>query len=86
MKFPLPSFDDYLKDPLKYIQFLLILVVGYLWWDGKTNYEAQINNCSSDVERLELRINELSERVRKSDSTLARAQGILSVIHDRQSR
>jgi len=41
MKIPL-SFEDYLKDPLKYIQFILILVVGYLWIDNKMNYQSRI--------------------------------------------
>jgi hypothetical protein len=81
MKIPL-SFEDYLKDPLKYIQFILILVVGYLWIDNKMNYQKQITNCSSDVVELREDVKTLTERLRKTDSTLARTQGILSVLND----
>ena len=76
------KFEDYLKDPLKYIQFILILVVGYLWIDNKMNYQKQITNCSSDVVELREDVKTLTERLRKTDSTLARTQGILSVLND----
>jgi|688.fasta_scaffold24679_4 hypothetical protein len=79
MKIPL-SFEDYLKDPLKYIQFILILVVGYLWIDNKMNYQSRITECSTNVEKLSTDVEQLRERLRKTDSTLARTQGILSVI------
>jgi hypothetical protein len=81
MKIPL-SFEDYLKDPLKYIQFILILVVGYLWVDNKMNYQKQIKSCSSDVVELREDVENLTERLRKTDSTLARTQGILSVLNE----
>lgn len=81
MKLPI-SFDQFSKDPVKGLLFIVILAVGYLYFDNKLNYQSQIENCSTKVEKLMLKIEVLEDRLRKSDSTLARAAARLEVLNE----
>lgn len=79
MKLPI-SFEQFAKDPIKGLLFLVILAVGYLYVDNKMNYQGQIENCGKDVQKLSTKIEMLEERLRKSDSTLARASVKLELL------
>ena len=81
MKLPI-NFDQFSKDPVKGLLFITILTVGYLYVDNKMNYQAQIENCSVKVEKLTLKIEILEDKLRKSDSTLARAAARLEVLNE----
>jgi hypothetical protein len=81
MKLPI-SFDQFSKDPVKGLLFIMILTVGYLYVDNKMNYQAQIENCSVKVEKLTIKIEILEDKLRKSDSTLARAAARLEVLNE----
>lgn len=79
MKLPI-SFEQFSKDPWKAVQFLLLIVVGYLWMDNKMNYQDQIDVCGSEVKELRLEVDKLKEDKRKADSTLARVSTKLEMI------
>lgn len=79
MKLPI-NFEQFSKDPVKGLLFLVILAVGYLYVDNKMNYQGQIENCGGEVEKLDKKIEILEERLRKSDSTLARASVKLELL------
>jgi hypothetical protein len=79
MKLPI-SFEQFSKDPVKGLLFLVILAVGYLYVDNKMNYQGQIENCGKDVQKLSTKIEMLEDRLRKSDSTLARASVKLELL------
>jgi len=81
MKLPI-SFDQFSKDPVKGLLFIMILTVGYLYVDNKMNYQSQIENCSVKVEKLTLKIEILEDKLRKSDSTLARAAARLEILNE----
>lgn len=81
MKLPI-SFDQFSKDPVKGLLFITILTIGYLYFDNKLNYQSQIENCSIKVEKLMLKIEVLEDKLRKSDSTLARAAARLEVLNE----
>ena len=74
MKLPI-NFDQFSKDPVKGLLFIVVLAVGYLYMDNKMNYQSQIESCSVKVEFLE-------EKLRKSDSTLARAAARLEILNE----
>lgn len=81
MKLPI-SFDQFSKDPVKGLLFITILTIGYLYVDNKMNYQDQIESCSVKVEKLTLKIEILEDKLRKSDSTLARAAARLEILNE----
>jgi outer membrane murein-binding lipoprotein Lpp len=79
MEMPI-SFKEFSKDPVKGLLFLVVLAVGYLYIDNKMNYISQIDKCSVNVEQLTKKVDLLDERLKKSDSTLARAAAKLELL------
>lgn len=76
------SFKDFAKDPVKGLLFLVLIAVGYLYVDNKMNYTSQIDKCGINVEKLTKKVDLLDERLRKSDSTLARAGAKLEMLNE----
>jgi hypothetical protein len=81
MQLPI-SFKEFSKDPVKGLLFLVIIAVGYLYVDNKTNYTSQIEKCDVNVENLTNKVDLLDERLKKSDSTLARAAAKLEMLSE----
>lgn len=81
MKLPI-SFEQFSKDPVKGLLFLVLMAVGYLYVDNKMNYQGQVENCGKTVEKLQTKLDVLEERLRKSDSTLARAAAKLEILDE----
>ncbi len=81
MKLPI-NFEQFSKDPVKGLLFLVLLAVGYLYVDNKMNYQGQVENCGQTVDKLTIKIDALEERLRKSDSTLARAAAKLEILNE----
>ena len=52
MKLPV-SFEQFKKNPIAAIAFLLVIVVGYLYIDNKTVYSQQLDDCKDRIEKLE---------------------------------
>ena len=76
------SFKDFAKDPVKGLLFLVLIAVGYLYVDNKMNYTSQIDKCGVNVQELNKKVDLLDERLRKSDSTLARAGAKLEMLNE----
>jgi hypothetical protein len=68
MKLPI-NFEQFVKEPVKAIMFLLICAVVYLYVDMKLTHGKQIKRCELNEEKIEV----LTERLRRSDSTLSSA-------------
>jgi hypothetical protein len=64
------SFEQFSKDPVKGLLFIVLAAIGYLYVDGKMNYTKQIDACNIEVVVLNEKIDKLTEHIRKSDSTL----------------
>jgi hypothetical protein len=64
------SFEQFSKDPVKGLLFIVLAAIGYLYVDGKMNYTKQIDACNVEVVVLNQKIDKLTEHIRKSDSTL----------------
>jgi hypothetical protein len=79
MKLPI-SFEQFSKDPWKAVQFLLLIVVGYLWLDNKMNYQSQIETHTSKIVLLETKMDKCLVQLKKSDSALAAATTKLEVL------
>ena len=74
------SFKDFSKDPVKGMLFLVLLAIGYLYVDGKMNYTSQIETQAKKIQILEVRIENLGNQLRRSDSTLAAAESKIAVL------
>lgn len=74
------SFEQFVKDPLKAIMFLVVCAVGYLYVDNKMNLNSQIEKCDKNVQEVYKKVDVLEEKLRKSDSTLARAGAKLEML------
>lgn len=79
MKPPI-TFQQFSKDPVKGLFFMVILAVGYLYVDNRLNYTRQIEKCELMTQQLNTKITLLEEKLRKSDSTLSRAAAKLEFL------
>lgn len=74
------SFKDFSKDPVKGLLFIVLIAIGYLYVDGKMNYTNQIETQAKKIEVLEVRLENISNQLRRSDSTLAAAESKIAVL------
>ena len=88
MKLPI-DFKDFAKDPVKGLLFIVLLAVGYLYYDNKASYQkqteeykAQYTECGTKVEALENKLDEKTERLRRADSVMAISVARLEVLNE----
>jgi hypothetical protein len=88
MKLPI-DFKDFAKDPVKGLLFIVILAVGYLYFDNKTSYKdqmieykQQIGSCDDKVNNLEVKLDQKTERLRRADSVMAISVARLEVLNE----
>jgi len=79
VKMPI-SFEQFSKDPIKALLFIMLLVIGYLYIDGKMNYEDQITKHEEKIVILENKVDLLSTALKRSDSALAVAVTKLEIL------
>jgi hypothetical protein len=65
------SFEQFSKDPVKGLLFIVLIAIGYLYVDGKMNYQSQIEKHENKIVVLENKIDLLSTALKRSDSALA---------------
>ena len=76
------GFKQFAKEPIKAILFILLLAVGYLYIDQKLFYNSQIEVQGTKIEKLELKIDQLTEQLRKSDSTYSAAASKIATLQE----
>ena len=64
MKFPI-SFEDFIKDPIKAMMFLVLVGIVFLYVDNRMVYKEQI-------EAQKVRINKLEQDVEKLQQTVVK--------------
>jgi len=69
MKTPI-TFEQFSKDPVKGLLFIVIVAIGYLYIDIKMNYSGQVNKCDDQVVVLNQKVDQLTEHIHRSDSAL----------------
>jgi hypothetical protein len=65
------SFEQFSKDPVKGLLFIVLIVIGYLYVDSKMNYQAQIEKHEAKIVLLESKTELLYTALKRSDSALA---------------
>jgi outer membrane murein-binding lipoprotein Lpp len=76
------SFKEFAKEPVKGLLFIVIIAIGYLYVDGKVNYNSQIEKQGQKIEVLESKVDALTNQLRKSDSALSAAVSKITVLQE----
>jgi hypothetical protein len=76
------SFAEFAKEPVKGLMFICLVAVGYLYVDGKINYNNQIETQGKKIEVLETKIDLLTNQLRKSDSALSSAVSKINTLQE----
>jgi hypothetical protein len=74
------SFEQFSKDPVKGLLFIALLAIGYLYIDGKMNYQEQITKHEEKIIVLENKVDLFSTALKRSDSALAVAVTKLEIL------
>lgn len=74
------TFEQFSKDPVKGLLFIVIMAIGYLYVDGKLNYQGQIEKHEAKIVVLEDKIDLLTTSLKRSDSALAVAVTKLEIL------
>ena len=76
------SSKEFAKEPVKGLLFIVIIAIGYLYVDGKINYNTQIKNQGNKIEVLETKVDALTNQLRRSDSALSAAVSKITVLQE----
>ena len=76
------SFKEFAKEPVKGLMFICIIAVGYLYVDIKMTNTSSQESQNAKIEKLEIKVDMLTEALRKSDSTLSSASSKISVLQE----
>ena len=76
------TFKEFSKDPVKGLLFIVIIAIGYMYFDGKVNYQDQILKQGQKIVMLETKIDQLSDQLRRSDSALSGAISKIAVLQE----
>jgi hypothetical protein len=76
------SFAEFVKEPIKGLMFICLVAVGYLYVDGKMNYNSQIEKQGEKIESLEVKIDIVTLNLKRSDSLLAASLSKLTTLQE----
>lgn len=76
------SFKEFSKEPVKGLMFICIIAVGYLYVDIKMSNNSTQETQNTKIEKLEFKVDQLTESLRKSDSTLSAAASKIAVLQE----
>jgi hypothetical protein len=62
--------------------FIVIIAIGYLYVDGKINYTSQIENQGKKIEVMEIKIDNVTLNLKRSDSLLAASLSKLTTLQE----
>jgi prefoldin subunit 5 len=76
------SFKEFAKEPVKGLMFICIIAVGYLYVDIKMTNSSTQKVQNEKIEKLEGKIDDLTNALRKSDSTSSALASKISVLQE----
>lgn len=76
------SFKEFSKDPVKGLMFICIIAVGYLYVDIKMSNNSIQSAQNAKIEKLEIKVEQLTEQLRRSDSTLSASASKIKVLQE----
>ena len=81
VKLPI-SFKEFAKEPVKGLMFICIIAVGYLYVDIKMSNTSQQKTLNEKIVKLEIKVDQLTDQLRKSDSALSAAASKIAVLQE----
>lgn len=81
VKLPI-SFKEFSKEPVKGLMFLCIIAVGYLYVDIKMSNTADKKMLTDKITVLEVKVDQLTDALRRSDSTLSAAASKIATLQE----
>ena len=76
------SFKEFAKEPVKGLMFICIIAVGYLYVDIKMTNSATQKQLNEKITVLETKVDQLTNALRRSDSTLSAAASKIAVLQE----
>lgn len=76
------SFKEFAKEPVKGLMFICIIAVGYLYVDIKMSNTATQKSQNAKIEKMEGKVDQLTDALRRSDSTLSAAASKIAVLQE----
>lgn len=74
------TFKEFSKDPVKGLMFICIVAVGYLYVDIKMSNTAIVEKQDAKIEVMEVKVDQLTDQLRKSDSTSSALASKIAVL------
>ena len=62
MSLPIPTFKEFVKNPIVALLFICVLAIGYLYIDNKTTLLKQIDGLKIEVQTLKDDYKQLNEK------------------------
>lgn len=76
------SFEQFAKNPVAAVGFCLLVAVGYLYLDGKGQFEELVAGQDKKINSLEVKVDVLNDRLRRADSLMSSAQSKIKTLED----
>lgn len=76
------TFQEFSKDPVKGLLFIVLIAIGYLYVDIKLSNKDIQSKQNEKIEILETKIDGLTNQLRKSDSALSAAMSKIAVLQE----
>lgn len=76
------TFKEFSKDPVKGLLFIVLVAIGYLYVDIKLSNKEIQSGQNKKIEILEIKVDALSNQLRKSDSALSAASSKITVLQE----
>jgi len=65
------SFSEFSKNPISAVAFIMLGVVGFLYYDSENTKKELIQNCKKENEILSNKVESLQRNMKRSDSLIA---------------
>ena len=76
------NFKEFSKDPVKGLLFIVLIAIGYLYVDIKLSNQDIQEKQNKKIEVLEVKVDVLTQQLRKSDSALSAAVSKIRVLQE----
>jgi hypothetical protein len=76
------TFKEFSKDPVKGLLFIVLVAIGYLYVDIKLSNKDIQDKQNAKIEVLEVKVDGLTNQLRKSDSALSAAVSKINVLQE----
>jgi hypothetical protein len=74
------KFKEFASNPIVGTLFVVLIAIGYLYVDVRSTFQGQAKNQDVKIEKLETRLDIVTNALRRCDSSLAAATTKLSTL------